>query len=297
MSVDDGVLDPAHSDDGGLENAGVAGIPKPDANDKPELKVSEDGNVAEYGDKKYVRQEALHQERQERQKLAATLAELDPLMPEFNEFLKQRTGRRDAQVDRARQSLGGGTSDYTEDELQGFAINRGYFAEDGQTPDLRRAQTELDIISGISRRQAHNAVRPVHEDSIRTRANTNRNRVRGNNFVDGQPVAGEKYVNAAINALSDEQLADDNVANLVQVIAAGLESLDNRKNGRVSRTRGGREPMFVEGSSGRFDGDTGELSGLELAAARARGKTPEQWAKMSKAVNTSKRDSAILEDV
>ncbi len=37
--------------------------------------------------------------------------------------------------------------------------------------------------------------------------------------------------------------------------------------------------MYLEGSRGRFDGDTGELSNLELAAARARGKSPADWAK------------------
>jgi hypothetical protein len=296
----DDILDPAHDPDSGVENAGAAGIPKP--GDKPvadELKVSEDGNVAEHKGVKYVRQEALHNERQERQKLAATLAALDPVMPEFEAFLKQKNERQSATVDRVRQSTRS-ESDFSDDELEGFAITRGYYEQDNVTPDTKRAQKELDIISGISRRQVAREVAPDRESTTKERARINRDKALNAKFLDGQPVASQQYVQAAIQSLGDEQLADPNVANLVQVIAAGLESLDQRKNnlGRGRPQRQNREPMLVEHSTGRFDGDDGEITDLDRAAARARGKSPEAWAKLSKQVNkvSSNRGSAILED-
>ncbi len=51
--------------------------------------------------------------------------------------------------------------------------------------------------------------------------------------------------------------------------------------------------MFVEGGSGRVDNDPGEMSELDLAAARARGKSPEQWMKMSRASGGSSRRGAV----
>jgi hypothetical protein len=292
MSVEDGVLDPAH----GEESMGAAGIAKPEA-DKPEIKVSEDGNVAEHNGVKYVRQEALHQERQRAQKLADTLSALDPVMPEFKEFLEQKHARRGATVDRAARG-NGGSDDYSQDELEGFAITRGYYKDDNTTPDTSRAQKELDIISGISRRQVGKAVAPVAAGTTREQARVNRERAIGNRFVDGRPVADEKYMRAALDTLGEDQIADPNVANLAQVVAAGLEYLDQRKNGTSTRGRRGGEPMFTERGTGRYDTDAGDdVSPLSAAAARARGKTPEQWAKLSKQVNKTDRGSALLEEV
>lgn len=302
MSVDDGILDPAHDPDSGVENVGVAGIAKPEQKDTPdEFKVSDDGNVAEHKGLKYVRQEALHQERQERQKLADTLRQLDPVMPEFEEFLKQRNGRQESTVDRARQSARGGADKaYTDDELEGFAITRGYYGQDGTTPDLNRAQKELDIISGISRRQAREEVAPVTRSTTQERARLNREKARAATFVDGQPIASQQYIDAALQSLDDTMMADPNVANIAQIIAVGLETLDQRKNGTARRSggqRSSREPMMVERPGGRPDDGDVEMSGLSIAAARARGKSPEQWAKLSKQVNTARRNSAVLEDV
>lgn len=295
MSVEDGILDPAHSE----ESIGAAGIAKPEEKaDDSDLKVSEDGNIAEHKGVKYVRQEALHNERQRAQQLGNTLAALDPVMPEFKEFLEQKNARRGSTVDRARGDSGK-NADYSDDELQGFAITRGYYKDDNTTPDTSRAAKELDIISGISNRQARRAVAPVAESTTREAARINREKAIANKFVDGQAVAEEKYMQAALQTLGDDQLADPNVANLVQVVAAGLEYLDRRKNGTVGRGGNrGREPMLVERGTGRYDSEDGDdVSPLSAAAARARGKTPEQWAKLSKQVNASRRNPSILEDV
>jgi hypothetical protein len=288
--MSDEILDPAHLDDGGVEHVGAAGLAKPEGKDaKDEVVVSEDGNLIERGGVKYMRAEAVHNERTARQKAEQTLAQLDPLMPEFNEFLQQRQNRQQATVDRARQSAGG-SDDYTADELEGYAITRGYYKDDGVTADTGRAQKELDIVSGITRRQTRREIEPVRQNTTRDRAQANRDKARGQNFVDGQPVADQKYIDAAFNALSDEYLADPQVAQITMLVAVGLQALDERKSGTARRggaaprQRSG-EPMHIERGAGRFDGDNGEMSSLDLAAARARGKTPEQWAKQSKAAN------------
>jgi hypothetical protein len=295
LTVENGVLDPAHEEE---EIAPIAGIARKEAGgtkDGDEFHVSEDGNVADHKGVKYVRQAALTEERAERQKLATTLAALDPVMPQFQEFLKQRNNRDQAQVDRAR---GDSRSDYSADELNGFAITRGYYKADNTTPDTARAGKELDIIAGISNRQAARAVKPVTDSTARESARMNKERAMGAKFVDGENVAQDKYMTAALATLGDDQLADPNVANLVQVVAAGLEYLDHRKNGTLPSSRRGRggEPMMVERGTGRYDRDNEEEgSALSRAAARARGKTPEQWSKLSKQVNAPRRNSANLE--
>ncbi len=288
MPAPDEILDPAHDPD-----VVIAGIAKPDTKDgdKPDFKASEDGNIVEHGGKKYITMDALTSERAQRQKLAETLSALEPVLPDFEEFLKTRNTRRQS----VRDGASGGNDDAA--YLNEVAIALGLYDETNQ-PDHRRAQAHLNITRREAQRAAGDAVGPVNAQNTKERARANRERAKANNFVDGQPVAEAKYMDAALEAVGEEQLADPNVANLVQVVAAGLQFLDERKNGRTRRSSGGgREPMMVERGSGRFDSEEGEISSLDRAAARARGKTPEQWAKISKQVNNDRRNPAVLEDL
>jgi hypothetical protein len=274
----------------------VAGVPA-GGEQKPEFRLSDDQNLVEVGGKKYIREEALHAERQKAQNYAKTIQQLEPLMPEFEQFLAQKQQGRTATVDRATRGVVADNGDYTEDELTGYAITRGYYDQDNK-PDLNRAKADLDIMTAIADRRAGKAVKPVLTSTIQDRARVNTERALAQQFVDGEPVADEKYIRAAFDALPDEFKSNTETANMMLVVAAGLQALDDRRNGRT-RARG-REPMFREGGSGRFGvgGDT--LDALDRAAARARGKTPEDWAKTMKAVSTG-RDSAtggtILEDI
>lgn len=284
------ILDPAHMDDGGI-SAGAAGIPPPETTTDT---LSEDGNILTRGDKTYITKAALDAERATNKGLRETLAQLDPVMPEFEEFLKVRGNRRETT---SRTVAGTSTTQDDKTYLEEVAVALGYFDETNQ-PDLRRAQAHLNVTRTEAARETARQVRPEQERNVRDRAANNREAARGKKFTDGKPIADQKYVDAAMSSLPDEYLADPNIANITQVIAAGLEYLDMRRNGTLNRggrsvQRGERnEPMFVEGSRGRFDGDGSELSGLDLAAARARGKSPEQWAKLAKSANGS-----VLEEV
>jgi hypothetical protein len=283
------ILDPAHRDDGGITNVGAAGIVPPE----PRETVTPDGNILERDGHRYVREEALHNERQERQRLAKTIAALEPVMPDFEVFLKNRQDRSAAVV--GRTSLPAGERDYSDDELEGIAQTRGYYLNDGVTPDLKRAEAELNIMIRVADRRASRQMRPMAEQSTADRAASNRANALSSKFVDGEPIADPRYIQAAFDALPKEYTSDPNVANITQVIAMGLEYADMRRNGTLRRGRGGRDPMMVERGSGRMDGGGGEISDLDRAAARARGKSPEDWAKMTKAVGSSR--SGILEDV
>lgn len=312
----DEILDPAHDPNDTGTNMGAAGLTlgadgKP-VGEKPAAStptLTEDGNQLEYNGKKYVTHEALHRERTEKQNLANTLAQLDPVMPEFEEFLKVRNGRRENARDRAASPAGGGGEDDKE-YLNEVALALGFYDESNQ-PDLRRAQAHINITRREANRAADTRIKPIAETTARDRGAVNRERARANVYADGRPIAEAKYMDAALDALSPDMLADPNVANVTQVIAAGLEYLDMRKNGTLGRgtARGGgngqREPVFVERGTGRYDGSDDTLSDLDLAAARARGKSPEQWAKLSKQINPSStrggggsnRGSAVLEDI
>ncbi len=261
----------------------------------PEYVASDDGNQVKRGDKTYVRQEALHAERERAAGYAKTLQTLEPLMPEFEQFLAQKRAGGRATVDRATRSA---TDDeYNDDELTGYAITRGYYDADNK-PDTKRAKDDLDIMTAIADRRAVKAVGPVAAGTARDRAVKNTERALSQTFVDGEPIADEKYIRAAFDSLGDEYKADENTSQMLMVVAAGLQALDERRTGRSARGSRSREPVFREGGGGRTRDVGGEDDdALSRAAARARGKTPEQWAKLSKSIGGASIGGTVLEDV
>ncbi len=288
------VLDPAHADD--LPQ--IAGVtqdaPLPGQQTDTEWKASEDGNQVTRGGRTYVPQEALHQERERAKALSATLARIEPLVPEIAEFLQQKANRTNANVDRVTRP---GADSYTnEDDLRGFAIVRGYYKQDGVSPDLERADTELNIMARIADRSAARHVGPVQQDSVRNHADANYREALARTFTDGEPIAERKYLEQVFAAVPPDQRADPAVAQMLEVMALGVQELEARKTGRRTNRR---EPVFREGASGRSVGSSGEaLDALDAAAARARGKTPEQWSKMQKSISGSGMGTGtILEEV
>jgi len=294
MAMDDGTstIDP-HASEEPVSTTVVAGAPGSAAT-PPEIKVSDDENLIERGGKKYIREEALHAERQKAQGYAKTLQTLEPLMPEFERFLAQQNTGRGATVNRATREVQ--SEDYTSDELTGYAITRGYYDAENK-PDLKRAKDDLDIMTAIADRRASRAVGPVQAMTVQDRATANTARALSAVFADGEPIADEKYIRAAFDALPDNLKADDQTAQMTQVVAAGLQALDERRLGR--RSTRSREPIFREGSGGRFTESGGDaLDALDRAAAKARGKTPDQWAKMQKSFGgPAPGGGTILEDI
>lgn len=293
MELNDGQSIDPHGGDSD-ETPAVAGIPKPEGTEsKPDFRATEDGNQVEYGGHKYIREEALHSERTRAQNLERTLGQMAPLMPEFEQFLQSRQQSDRATVGRATR---GAQSDYTEDELTGYAITRGYYDKDNK-PDLKRAGDDLDIMTAIADRRAGRAVQPLANMSERDRALRN-TAAEFSRIVDGEPVADEKYLRAVFDAVPDHIKADPAQAQYLSVIAAGLQALDERKQGRQGGGRSRREPVFREGGGGRRDYSGGdELDALDRAAARARGKTPDQWSKMSRSIGGDRGMGTVLEEV
>lgn len=291
LENDNDSIDP-HAGDNDVPTAVVAGAPGGAAADKPGYELTEDGNLVKVGDRRYVREEALHAERTRAGNYAKTLQTLEPLMPEFEEFLANKRGNRETTVRRATSTA---NDDYTEDELNGYAITRGYY--DGENkPDLKRAKDDLDIMTAVADRRAKRVVGPVTEATTRDRAANNVRQALGQTFVDGEPIADEKYINAAFNAIPDEMKADPGISQVMLAVAVGLQTLDERRTGK-SRGRGGREPLFREGGGGRQPSGSEELDALDRAAAKARGKTPEQWSKMTKAVGGTSFGGTVLDEV
>lgn len=288
MPLDDNdqILDPTHADDTTVV-AGIKPVEKP-----PEWEPSEDGNLVKHGDRSYIRKEALDEERGARQKLQGALSAIEPLMPEFEEFLKTKQEGRRATLSRA---TAGTDDEYSDDELSGFAISRGYYNAENK-PDASRAKAELDIMSRIADRAAAKAIGPLSSLSQRDRATANTTNAMNHKFVDGEPIAEEKYLKAVFDALPEDARADTAITNIATLAAAGLEYLEQRKTGGVRR--GQREPLFREGGSGRI-GEQGEsFNALDRAAAKARGKTPEQWAKLQKTVGGAGMGvGTVLEDI
>lgn len=271
----------------------------------PEFKITDDENIVETRGHKYVREEALAAERARASEAINTLNTLQPMMGEFEEFLQSKQNARTATVSRATRTVPQDSTDYTDDELQGFAIVRGYYTEHNgaRVPDVRRAKDELDIMSAVADRRAARQVGPVAALTQRDRATQNLTRVASQQFTDGDPIAEPQYVNAVFEAVPENLRADPQTANLLAVVAAGLQALDQRHNGgrRGSNVGPGgpgrREPVFREGGGGRVAAAEDTLDALDRAAARARGRTPEQWSKISKAVSGQSIGGSVLEDV
>lgn len=293
--TNDTVLDPAHADNDDLP--AVAGAPprggtSPTAG-TPEWEITEDGNQVKHGGRTYVTQEALHAERQRAQHAVATLKQIEPHVPEFVQYLEQKQHGQRATVARAAAPSGG--DQWSDDELKGMAITRGYYRVDNQ-PDTERARYELDLMARIADRSAQKAVGPVQQLSTQDRAAVNYANALNHKFVDGEPVADEKFIRAAFDALPPEYRADKSIADITTVIAAGLQALDERQSGRSRR--GSREPDFREGATGRSRNTTSDaIDAFDSAAARASGKTPEQWKAIQKSFGGDSGGGRILEDV
>lgn len=289
------ILDPAHADD----LPGIAGITQdtalPGQQTADEWKASDDGNLVERGGQKYVRQEALHAERERAKTLSATLARIEPLVPEFTEFLNNKRNGANANVDRVTRPTADTYAD--DDDLRGFAIVRGYYKGDGVTPDLDRANSELNIMARVADRAAQKHVGPVQRDSVQNHADANFRDALSRRYEDGEPVASEEYIKKVFANVPSDQRSDPQVAQMLEVVAAGMEYLEQRKSGKIRNGR--REPTFREGASGRSSMGGGDaLDALDAAAARARGKTPEQWGKMQKAIGGGGMGvGTVLEDI
>lgn len=241
----------------------------------PAFKITDDKNQVTVGDATYIRAEALHQERNARQELQRQVDGIAPYVDEFNEFLTQKQTREAARTARVAPPAAEGA--YPREDLEGVATVRGYVDAEGK-PDLARAAQDLALMDRYVEARVSRAIAPVARTASEERAYRNRESAKGRQFVDGRPLVDAKYVDQAFDALPPELAADPNVANIVQVIAVGLEQLDARKTGRAQVRR---EPVFTEEGRGRFDAEPGGLSQFDIRAAQARGISQADWAKRS----------------
>lgn len=293
----------------------VAGRPAPETNDQDDnddlVEIQEveltPGNKA-----KVVKLEALQEARRQSKGYRDTIAKLEPLMPEFNEFLNQkRNGGRKAAEPAARPAVPDETPEELE-ELAAVAHTMGYVDPATGDPDLVRTRAVMKMLDRRAGRVVSERVAPLAGNLAADRARQNREDAYSRAFVDGRPVAEQEFIDMAFDSLPAEYTADPLVAGTAHLVAAGLQYLEERKQaaGGVRRGTGpvqftrrgtpafrGREPFFSEGSTGRVRGDHEEtLTAFSEAAARARGKTPEQWQKSRERVN-SRRDNNILDDI
>lgn len=260
----------------------------------PKFELTDDGNQVKYGERTFVTQEALRQAREEARTLRDEFKKLEPVIPEFEEFIRGKQARQAAQRTQAAPR----EDEYTDDELDGFASVSGFYTQDNQ-PDRNRARQAMDVMSRLADRKAQKYIDPLRSSTEADRAARNRQEAKGRQFVDGQPLADQRFIDAAFDGLPTALAADPNVGNLAQVLAVGLQTLEERKNGTGRHAR--REPVFSEGGRGRYNEVDGNLSQFALAAARARGKSPEDWAKLAAKPSTSRGQqsdgSYVFEDL
>lgn len=270
-------LDP-HDNTEGVET------PAPEA---PEFKITDDKNQVTVGDTKYIRAEALQQARAETQQLRGIVDQIAPYQSEFAEFLNNKRSSRESAV---RQAAPASDADYSDDDLKGIATLNNYYTEDGQTLDLGRARQALDVMTRIADRRTARAIEPVARTSAAERASRNRQEALSRQYVDGAPIAAPEFIQQAFDAIPAEYAADPNVANLVQIVAMGLEYAARRKDGKINSRL---EPQHSEGGTGMLPGANPRgLTQFGSRAAQARGYTAEQWQKQGEKLNRPNRDGS-----
>lgn len=256
---------------------------------EPEIKVSEDGNQITRGERTYIPLEAVKQARSENQQLRQIVDQIAPYQAEFAEFLNnKRSGRANAE----RVAAPATDETYSDEELKGVASLRGYYTEDGQSLDLDRARRDLDLTTRIADRTAQKAVAPVQRTTTATNAAKNRQDALTRNYSDGTPVAGREYVEQLLNLLPDDYMADESSVNATLLMAAGMEYLNMRKEGKIG-TR--REPQHFEGSTGITPGtNRPQVSAFSQKAAQARGVSLSEWQKGLEKAGKRDRDGGVV---
>lgn len=285
-------------------------VERPEGLDPVEVPDPDLVEVSEYdkdGAKvKMVPLEALHGAREESKRLKETLGRIEPYMDDFEQFLQEKNKPKAPPVPQrpVRQEL----SDEEVEELAATAQMLGYVNPETGQPDLHRTQRVLQVLDRRAGRIADSRMQPVAQNVAADRARTNRQNAYERIFDDGRPVAEQQYIDQAFDSLPPEYAADPLVASTTHLLAAGLEYLEKRKaaagggrrtpplqdGSRPVRFRQ-REPVFYEPQRGRNEESDDDMSDFSIAAARARGKTPEQWNKQ-RAKATKRANSDVLDD-
>lgn len=297
----------------------VNDVERPEGTEKPAGPDPDLVEVVEKDGAKLVKLEALHGAREENKKLKDTIGKLEPLMPEFQEFLehKRSGGSKPQQQQPQQKPQPQGPSADELEELDATAQLLGFVNPETGEADRQRTQQVLRLLDRRAGNIVGGAMRPVAASVAEQRARANRDQAYDKMYVDGRPVAEQEFIDMAFDSLPAEFSSDPTIAGVAHLLAAGLQYLEERKSNtrgarqqerpgvldfletgrtpaRVTQRR--REPMHVEGSLGRVSReDEDSMSDFSVAAARARGKSPEQWQKQRTAMSNRKSD--ILDEV
>lgn len=160
-------------------------------------------------------------------------------------------------------------------EAEAIAREFDLYTPQGQ-PDLARAQRFLERIDKRFDGRVSQAIRPVQETALQTRATALRSEAA--NYLTRTGYAKPQTFDKVASMLPPELQANEEVMRLVMVIARGLDGSPPPTGERVER--GGYEAPLTTEAAGRRGGPPA-LSEMEQRIAAQRGVSPEQWRKLS----------------
>jgi hypothetical protein len=153
-------------------------------------------------------------------------------------------------------------------ELVAAAEALGFYNDDG-TPDTTRAQKAKGFFTGLVKGTVDEAIAPVARTAATTQAGSLRERAYQVVDKQGRPFAAREHIDTVLNELPPAEQANPQVVQLALMIARGMGT------GAPANS----EPLYTEGAGGSRVGGGAQMTGLERAAAKARGLSEADWVK------------------
>lgn len=208
--------------------------------------------------------EALKAEAQQYKTFAEQWGPYAQIIAQRPELLQQLTGQPPAKGEPAPQY---------DPEAEAIAREFDLYTPQGQ-PDLARAQRFLERMDKRLEARVGQAIRPVQETALHTRAQALRTEAR--NYLSRTGYAKPENFEKVVNLLPPDLQANEEVMRLAMVIARGLGDAPANPE-QVARAMS--DPMVTEAAGRR--GGAPSLSDIETRVAASRGLSPEAWRKLS----------------
>lgn len=177
-------------------------------------------------------------------------------------------------------------------EAEEVAEDLGLIAADGSL-DVNRARRYLDRQDQRNGKLVDQRVAPVANATASQIANGHRLALKSRRHEDGRPVASAESIDAVANVLPPELVANPNVAQIMELIAIGLD----QKTGRTPKAPVARmydEPWLSEGA-GRGPGSRSVLTDEDKRFAKNLGLDEKTYAKQVEDLHNNGRRGVALE--
>lgn len=183
------------------------------------------------------------------------------------------------------------TQEPVDEQAEELARTLDLYTAEGK-PDVRRAQKLRGLIDAAADAKAESRVKPLQESTLRERANHNYQRALVTKAPDGR--TPNRQVLDALWARTDPSITStEEGASALVATALGL-SLLHGQAGPPTSVAPPAQPAVVSERPGSRQPNTPSLSAFDEKIAGMRGRTNDEWAKLTRTFNPGR--PSVLED-